>query len=182
MSKTKVTELLLNETHGKEKPSKTGRAFADAGYAWQIFLVDFYRRAKSVYKIDFDTFMIIMIVMSHVINEKSRGGPLVHETIEDFFKEIDNLEPGKLGLSKRKLGISNIANILDMPDETARRKLDKLIELKLIQRTKEDGIILGDGFAKRHEPFGDNTVKNFGKLLRAFDKAGVIDLALNNKM
>lgn len=184
MSKTRVTETLINQSTGKKNVTSEGKTFADAAYAWQIFLVDFYRRAKSFYDIDFDTFMIVMITMSHVINEKARvkGGSLVHENVEDFFAEFHNLEPGTLGLAKRKLGISNIANILDLPDETARRKLEKLINMKLLKRSKEDGIILGDDFANTHGPFGNQTAKNFGTLIRAFNKSGIIDLAINQKI
>lgn len=182
MKKEHIIKNFTNQKSLGVDVGKNERAFASAAYAWQVFMIDFYRRAKSHYKIDFDSYLVVMIVMSHVINEKSKTKELLHKDANEFFAEFSNLEPGTLGFTKRKIGIANIANILDLPDETARRKIQNLIKLKILEKTKEDGIILGPNFAEGHSDMGNATAKNFGTLIRSFHKAGIIELALDMKI
>jgi hypothetical protein len=154
--------------------------YANASYSWQTFLIDFYRRVKQYYNFDFDSFMIMIVTVSHVTHENYKEDPGVDGSYKDFIKEFKSTSPGSL--SKRKLGINAISNILEMPEETTRRKIEKLIKQGLLTKSKLDGIILSETFIEKHFPFADQTAKNLGKLIRTFDKAGLLSAAKDFKM
>ena len=154
--------------------------YANASYSWQTFLIDFYRRVKQYYNFDFDSFMIMIVTVSHVTHENYKEDPGVDGSYKDFIKEFKSTSPGSL--SKRKLGINAISNILEMPEETTRRKIEKLIKQGLLTKSKLDGIILSETFIEKHFPFADQTAKNLGKLIRTFDKAGLLSAARDFKM
>ena len=154
--------------------------YANASYSWQTFLIDFYRRVKQYYNFDFDSFMIMIVTVSHITHENYKDDPGIDGTYVDFIKGFKDVEPGTL--SKRKLGINAISNILEMPEETTRRKIEKLIKQGLLSKSKTDGIILSQSFVEKHFPFADQTAKNLGKLIRTFDKAGLLSAAKDFKM
>lgn len=154
--------------------------YANASYSWQTFLIDFYRRVKQFYKFDFDSFMILIVTVSHITHENYKDDISNDKTYRDFVKSFKDVKPGSL--SKRKLGINAISNILEMPEETTRRKIEKLIKNGLLAKSKTDGIILSDSFIEKDFPFADQTVKSLGKLIRTFDKAGLLHAAKNFKM
>ena len=154
--------------------------YANASYSWQTFLIDFYRRVKQHYNFDFDSFMIMIVTVSHVTHENYKEDPGMKGSYKDFIKEFKDTAPGSL--SKRKLGINAISNILEMPEETTRRKIEKLIKQGLLTKSKVDGIILSKTFIEKHYPFANQTAKNLGKLIRTFDKAGLLSAAKDFKM
>ena len=154
--------------------------YANASYSWQTFLIDFYRRVKQYYNFDFDSFMIMIVTVSHVTHENYKEDPGMEGSYKDFIKEFKHTSPGSL--SKRKLGINAISNILEMPEETTRRKIEKLIKQGLLTKSKLDGIILSETFVEKHYPFANQTAKNLGKLIRTFDKAGLLSAAKDFKM
>ena len=154
--------------------------YANASYSWQTFLIDFYRRVKQYYNFDFDSFMIMIVTVSHITHENYKDDPGIDGTYEDFIKGFKDVAPGSL--SKRKLGINAISNILEMPEETTRRKIEKLIKQGLLKKSKSDGIILSESFVEKNFPFADQTAKNLGKLIRTFDKAGLLNAAKDFKM
>ena len=154
--------------------------FANASYSWQTFLIDFYRRVRHYYKFDFDSFMIMIVALSHVTYENYKHDSGMEGSYKDFIRTFKDVAPGSL--SKRKLGINAISNILEMPEETTRRKVEKLIKTGLLYKSKMDGIIMSQNFITKHFPFADQTAKNLGKLIRTFDKAGLLNAAKDFKM
>ena len=161
---------------GTEKNIK----FANASYSYQTFLIDFYRRVKLYYNFDFDSFMIMMVVISHVTHENYKDDDTLQETYVDWLNSFKEVKPGTL--SKRKLGINAISNILEMPEETTRRKIEKLIKAGLLTKSKTDGIITSKEFVEKHFKFADQTAKNLGKLIRTFEKAGFLEAAKKFKI
>lgn len=172
----KLASSAAKSLEGTEKNVK----FANASYSYQTFLIDFYRRVKLYYNFDFDSFMIMVVVISHVTHENYKNSDEVAETHVDWLNSFKEVKPGTL--SKRKLGINAISNILEMPEETARRKIEKLIKEGLLTRSKTDGIITSKEFIKKHFKFADQTAKNLGKLIRTFEKAGLLEAAKNFKI
>ena len=171
---------MAKEASEAVRKANANTKYANASYSWQTFLIDFYRRVKQYYKFDFDSFMIMIVTVSHITHENYKEDQGVDGTYVDFIKGFKGVEPGSL--SKRKLGINAISNILEMPEETTRRKIEKLIKQGLLSKSKTDGIILSDEFIEKHFPFAEQTAKNLGKLIRTFDKAGLINAAKNFKM
>ncbi|MEL0176936.1 MAG: hypothetical protein VW810_01390, partial [Pelagibacteraceae bacterium] len=75
----------------------------------------------------------------------------------------------------------SISNVLEMPEETTRRKIESLVKKKILAKSKTDGIILGDDFLKHHSPFADKTVKSFKALIRQMNRSNIITDILDEK-
>ena len=147
--------------------------YSKAAYGFQVFLTDYYRRVKKDYKLDYDSFMIIMVVLQHSIYELNKEK--THQTLDHLKNEIlQTSEEGYFKEKNRKLGAGNISNVLEIPDETARRKIASLIKMKILEKSKQDGIILGKNFVERHSKFADQTLKSLKGFIRNLNKTGVL--------
>ena len=154
-----------------------------AAYAFQVFLTDYYRRVKTDYQIDFDTFMIIVVVMQHGIYEAQKVKVANSSGLDNLKKEIEQTQlEGFFKIKNRKLGINSISNVLEMPEETTRRKIENLVKKGILQKSKVDGIILGKNFLKTHSPFADKTIKSFKALIRQLNNSGMIDDFIKEKI
>lgn len=179
---TASVKNITGEQLMKEQVQKPDSDLSIASYAFQVFLTDYYRRVKTDYKIDFDTFMIIVVVMQHAIYEanKTRVAPVAQ--LDELKKEVEQTRSeGFFKTRGRKLGINSISNVLEMPEETTRRKIENLIKKKILAKSKIDGIILGDDFLKNHSPFADKTIKSFKALIRQMNRSNLITDILNEK-
>ena len=154
-----------------------------AAYAFQVFLTDYYRRVKTDYQIDFDTFMIIVVVMQHGIYEAQKVKAANSSGLDNLKKEIQQTQlEGFFKTKNRKLGINSISNVLEMPEETTRRKIESLVKKQILEKSKVDGIILGKNFLKTHSPFADKTIKSFKALIRQLHNSGMIDDFIKEKI
>lgn len=179
---TASVKNITGEQLMKEQVQKPDSDWSIASYAFQVFLTDYYRRVKTDYKIDFDTFMIIVVVTQHAIYEanKTRVAPVAE--LDELKKEVEQTRSeGFFKTRGRKLGINSISNVLEMPEETTRRKIENLIKKKILAKSKIDGIILGDDFLKHHSPFADKTIKSFKALIRQMNRSNLITGILNEK-
>ncbi len=73
-------------------------------------------------------------------------------------------------MKDRKLTIFSVAQNLLMPQETVRRKLEKLCNRKLLDYSKSDGLSLGKKFKETIEPVGKADGKEIFALLGKFEK------------
>ena len=173
---------LNGENLVKEQAQKPDSDWSIASYAFQVFLTDYYRRVKTDYKLDFDTFMIIVVVTQHAIYEanKARVAPVVQ--LEELKKDIEQTRSEGFFKSRgRKLGINSISNVLEMPEETTRRKIESLVKKKILAKSKTDGIILGEDFLKYHSPFAEKSIKSFKALVRQMNRSNLITDILDEK-
>jgi len=154
-----------------------------AAYAFQVFLTDYYRRVKTDYQIDFDTFMIIVVVMQHGIYEAQKVKAANSTGLDNLKKEIQQTQlEGFFKNKNRKLGINSISNVLEMPEETTRRKIENLVKKGILGKSKVDGIVLGKNFLKTHSPFADKTIQSFKALIRQLNNSGMIDDFIKEKI
>ena len=153
-----------------------------AAYAFQVFLTDYYRRVKTDYNLDFDTFMIIVVVLQHGIYE-ARKMKETNTSLDQLKKDIEQTQlEGFFKTKNRKLGINSISNVLEMPEETTRRKIENLVKKGVLQKSKVDGIVVGKDFLKIHSPFADKTIKSFKALIRQLNNLGMIDDFVKEKI
>ena len=73
-------------------------------------------------------------------------------------------------MKDKKLTIFAVAENLSMPQETVRRKLEKLIKKKLLDYSKSEGLSLGKKFKKTIEPLGKIDTEDCLKLYKKFAK------------
>ena len=73
-------------------------------------------------------------------------------------------------LKDKKLTIFAVAENLSIPQETVRRKLEKLIKKKLLFYSKSEGLSLGKKFKETIEPLGKIDTEDCLKLYKKFAK------------
>ena len=150
---------------------------AEASYGWVATIISFYSRARDFYKIDFDSFMIILVVLSHInyVTKKKKSKKLVEDMnsfLEDMFSSSMQKEP--LSVKGRGLASTSIAHVLGLPEETCRRKIQQLIKKNLLIKSTEQGITVHQNLIKKHKEFGLQTLKDVKFLMRIFTKQNLI--------
>jgi len=150
---------------------------AESSYGWIVTIISFYSRARDFYKIDFDSFMIILVVLSHInyVTKKEKSKKVaegIDSFLEDMYSSSINKEP--LSVTGRGLGSTSIAHVLGLPEETCRRKIHQLIKKNLLIRSTKQGITVHQNFLKKHKIFGVQTLKEIKLLMKVFTKQNII--------
>ena len=149
--------------------------FLNAGYFFLMFMVDYYKRVGNL-NLSFDEMMVLNTVASHLAYNLDSSQTLSVE-------EMLNLKNEKIQKihHKSKLSILSIANILDQPKESIRRRVNKLIKLNLIIKDKKtNGIMLTEKYREIVKKFGVVTLNNFILLMQNMDKNDFLSEILND--
>ena len=85
INEKKVIDLKVIEKK-KETP-----VFSSGLYHWMMFLINFYNRVKKDLKIDFDSFMILQLVVSDNLYKFNKDGTKNFKELEDTFKDYESL-------------------------------------------------------------------------------------------
>ena len=149
--------------------------FLNAGYFFLMFMVDYYKRVGNL-NLSFDEMMVLNTVASHLAYNSGSSQTLSVE-------EMLNLKNEKIQKihHKSKLSILSIANILDQPKESVRRRVNKLIKLNLIIKDKKtNGIMLTEKYREIIKKFGVVTTNKFILLIQNMDKNNFLSEILND--
>ena len=82
----------------------------------------------------------------------------------------------------QKLSISSICLVTSLPKETTRRKVNGLSKKNLIKISKKTGITLGSQYIKIFRNYVPETAKDVTKLIKIWEKNGVLKSILNFKI
>ena len=148
--------------------------YSNAGYLFLMFMVDYYKRVGNL-NLSFDEMMVLNTVASHLAYNLDSSHPL-------SFDDVISLKNEKIQKihHKSKLSILSIANILDQPKESIRRRVNKLIKLNLIIKDKKtNGIMLTEKYRKIVKKFGAVTLNNFILLMQNMNKNNFLSEILN---
>jgi len=101
--------------------SKKFHKYAETLYHLILFRLSQYKQSKSMLKMDYDTFMIISCIGAHALKTKIN-------TKDDWESvwEITRAKNLDKFYNKKKLTIFALANIIGIPTETVRRKIEIL--------------------------------------------------------
>ena len=149
--------------------------FLNAGYFFLMFMVDYYKRVGNL-NLSFDEMMVLNTVASHLAYNLDSSHPL-------SFDDVISLKNEKIRKihHKSKLSILSIANILDQPKESVRRRVNKLIKLNLIIKDKKtNGIMLTEKYREIIKKFGVVTTNKFILLIQNMDKNNFLSEILND--
>tara|TARA_Y100001980_G_C14434892_1_gene222485 strand:- start:188 stop:706 length:519 start_codon:yes stop_codon:yes gene_type:complete len=149
--------------------------FSSGLYSWMMFLINFYNRVKKNLNIDFDSFMIMQLVVSDYLYKTNKDGVKNYEDIEKELKKSE--EPF---IEKRKINIASIAEILNLPRETVRRKVLHLSKIKLLDY-KKNGISIGLGYQTVFNEFVSETIDKMSKLMQKWEADGSLKKLLELK-
>ena len=129
--------------------------------------INHFLNVKKMVKHDYESHMILLTVYTHFLYQTITLGKSLSWT--EVFNETETYEHKRL-MKDKKLTIFAVAENLSMPQETVRRKLEKLIKKKLLEYSKSEGLSLGKKFKQTIEPLGRIDVEDCLKLYKKFAK------------
>ena len=145
--------------------------------------IDHYIQAKKIFKTDYDSHMITITVFAHFLYGTLNPS---HEKYQHEDLEWGEMYPLVKGLSKNKkkyldkLSLFSISQILDMPKETVRRKVDALCKTKQLEYSVKDGVTVGDNFELLAKKIAPNDLLSIDKAIKAITKNGGVSKILKN--
>tara|TARA_B110000014_G_C19978931_1_gene506869 strand:+ start:250 stop:831 length:582 start_codon:yes stop_codon:yes gene_type:complete len=177
----------------KDGPSSSlllQKPFAEGMYRFSMFMMNYYSRVRKNLKLDYDSFMIVQTVVSHSLYQLHKKQPASYKDLTMFWElMIKNLD-GPLELIsnqsntnnlKQKLTISSICLVLGLPKETVRRKINQLSNKNLLKNSNKLGISLGPMYKKVFQDFVPETTLETSKLVKGWEKSGVLKGLLSFK-
>ena len=148
--------------------------FSQGLYHWVMFILSFYTRVRENLKIDFETFVILQVVVSHSLYQLNKSGAKTFAELED---QITNITQKKLR-NNSKLTFASIAEVLQLPRETVRRKVLILTKKNILISDTIDGIKLGPCYKTIYKEFVTQTTLDMSSLVKKWKKSGALDTLL----
>ena len=130
--------------------------------------INHFLNVKKMVKHDYESHMILSTVYTHFLYQTITLGKSLSWT--EVFDETETEDHKRL-MKDKKLTTFAVAENLSMPQETVRRKLEKLIKKKLLDYSISDGLSLGKKFKETIEPLGKADGKDIFALVEKFKKA-----------
>lgn len=166
------------------------KPFARGMYSFSMFMISYYSRVGRNLKLDYDSFMVVQTVVSHnLYHLKKKIEVSGYEELENVWLHIDNksnefrsLNSIANALPENRLTISSICLVTGLPKETARRKVLNLSKKNILKISKKSGVQLGSHYKKIFQGFVPETTLEVSKLLKEWEKSGVLKSLLNFKL
>ena len=130
--------------------------------------INHFLNVKKLVKHDYESHMILLTVYTHFLFQTMSKGKSLDWA--ETFAKTETKEHNQL-MKEAKLTIFAVGNKLSMPQETVRRKLEKLCSRKLLGYSKSDGLNLGKKFKETIEPLGRADGQDIFALFKKFEEA-----------
>ena len=168
------------------------KPFAEGMYIFSMFIIDYYSRVRSKLNIDYDSFIIIQTVVAQKLYQlkKSKKSSSYeeleklwenmvakHDSIVEFVSETNSSKSKPAS----KLSISSICLVTGLPKETVRRKVNELAKRNLLKTSQRDGVLLGSMYKKIFQSFVPQTTLEVSRLLKSWEKIGILKSLLSFK-
>ena len=132
-----------------------------------------YVDSRKMLGIDFDSFMIVSCIGSHYLTNNTPKGA----DWDDVWAQTRSKEMHEHW--NKKLTIFAVSNIMNLPKETVRRKIEVLKKKKLISHSTKTGLIPTDKVEEIMKPFALSELKALSTFLQALKKHKVLDQLLS---
>jgi len=204
-NENEIKSLRRKKRKGPSNQLLKNKPFATGMYSFVMVMISYYSRVREKLKIDYDSFMIIQTVVSHSLyqlNKKDIGSKSYFELEKEWEKLLasknevsqmldcrgllDNYSRSNqardLEKNKLKLTISSICLVTSLPKETVRRKVNELAKKNLLNMSRKGGIILGPQYSKVFREFTPQTLQEVSRLIKNWDKTGILKSILSFKI
>ena len=151
--------------------------FSQGLYNWVMFILSLYTRVRENLKIDFESFVILQVVVSHSLYQLNKTGSKTFSELED---QMTNIAENKK-IKNTKLTFASIADVLNLPRETVRRKVLGLKKNNILLFSTDSGIKLGPAYKTIYKEFVKQTTLDLGTLLKKWKKSGALENLLEIK-
>ena len=151
-------------------------AYSEILYHLINFRTEQFQQLKKMVGIDYDSFMILSVSAAHYLKHNNKLG-------SDWDTVWEDVRTSKIEefYSAKKLTIYAVANILNLPRETVRRKIEILKKKKLINHSTKQGLLPTNKTEELMKPFAEIELKTLSKFLKSLKKNGTLDAVLNFK-
>ncbi|MDA9024957.1 hypothetical protein N9H41_00895 [Candidatus Pelagibacter sp.] len=151
-------------------------AYSEILYHLINFRTEQFQQLKKMVGIDYDSFMILSVMGGHYLKHSDK-------LRSDWEAVWENLRTSEIEefYMVRKLTIFAVANILNLPKETVRRKIEILKKKKLINHSSSIGLLPTNKSEELMKPFAEIELKTLSKFLKNLKKNGTLDAVLNFK-
>jgi len=148
--------------------------FSKGLYHWVMFVLSLYTRVREKLNIDYESFVILQVVVSHSLYEINKSGDKTFAELEEQMKKITQ----KKNIRTSKLTFASIAEVLQLPRETVRRKVIALSKKDILSFTSYSGIKLGPSYKIIYKEFVSQTTKDLSTLIKKWEKSGALKTLL----
>ena len=157
---------------------KENKNFSSGFYDWAIFLITFYQRIKKKLGLDFESFLILQVVVSYNVYLINKNKEISLESLSFAFEKSSNAKV----LSSPRLTVTSISSSLNMPRETVKRKILLLQNNKFLRINPNKTIQLGKKYTEIFPDFASGTTLDLARLLQRWDKKDIVRQILNLKI
>ena len=165
-----VDKVVSFEEIVKEKGQQEA-SFSQGLYHWVMFILSLYTRVRENLKIDFESFVILQVVVSHSLYQINKSGSKTFAEIEDQITKIGQNKK----IKNTKLTFASIADVLQLPRETVRRKVLSLKKNNILLFNIDSGIKLGPAYKTIYKEFVTQTTLDLSTLLKKWKKSGALE-------
>ena len=148
--------------------------FSQGLYHWVMFILSYYTRVRENLKIDFETFVILQVVVSHSLYQLNKSGAKTFAELENQMTNITQ----KKSRNNSKLTFASIAEVLQLPRETVRRKVLILNKRNILLSNSINGIKLGPNYKTIYKEFVSQTTLDMSSLIKKWKKSGALETLL----
>ena len=150
-------------------------AYSETLYHLINFRTEQFQQSKTMIGIDYESFMILSVMGAHYLKNNNKLASNWDQVWEDIRES--KIE----AYYNKKLTIFAVANILDMPRETVRRKIENLKKKKLINHSSKTGLLPTNKSEEIMKPFAAKEIKSLSKFLQSLKKNKSLEEILNFK-
>ncbi len=157
------------KTKGEAEP-----IFSKGLYHWVMFVISFYTRVREALKIDFESFIVLQVVVSHSLYQVNKTGSKSYSEIKEHVEKLSTVKLKK----NLKLTFASISDVVQLPRETVRRKVLELCKKDILTFNSENGIKLGPVYKTIYQEFVSQTTMDMSTLVKKWKHSGALDKLL----
>ena len=177
LKKTETGEdnkVISLEEAARNLEGKAGPTFSKGLYEWIMFVISFYSRVRETLKIDFETFIVLQVVVSHSLYQVNKTGSKSYSEIKEHVEKLSTVKVKK----NLKLTFASISEVIQLPRETVRRKVLELCKKDILTFNSENGIKLGPDYKTIYQEFVSKTTVDMSTLVKKWKHSGALDKLL----
>ena len=168
-----VRKVISIEAASKERGLREP-LFSKGLYHWVMFVLSLYTRVREKLNIDYESFVILQVVVSHSLYEINKTGNKTFAELEEQMAKITQ----KRNINTSKLTFASIAEVLQLPRETVRRKVISLSKKDILTFSTFGGIKLGPSYKTIYKDFVSQTTLDLSSLVKKWEKTGALKTLL----
>ena len=154
---------------GKEETPKVNLEFMEEASETISYVV-----MQLKLNIDYESFVILQVVVSHSLYEINKSGNKTFAELEEQMAKITQ----KKSIKTSKLTFASIAEVLQLPRETVRRKVIALSKKDILTFSTYGGIKLGPSYKSIYKDFVSQTTLDLSSLVKKWEKTGALKTLL----